>query len=135
VYRPLVVATATWTAAVLAALAGVLLPIQDERLSFALFAFAVGLGLLVAALMIADGVRRRRSRRHTPLAPAQAVLDRLEYLPSITTGTWRIQWHGARTRVMAERPTPGGGVPAELLGRAPDQLAPAKPPERAASAG
>ena len=88
----------------LAALAGVLIPSEYERLSLALFAFAVGLGLLVAALMVADGLRRRRSRRLAALAPARQALDRLEYLPSITTGAWRIQWRGARVRVMPERP-------------------------------
>ncbi len=103
--RPLAAASAAWTVAILAALAGVLLPSDRVRVSLALFAFAAGLGLLVAIVLVADGVRHRHARRRAAAAAPQSPLSRLEYLPSVTTGTRRISWHGARYGVMRRPPT------------------------------
>jgi hypothetical protein len=90
--------------AVLAAVAGVLLPGDDVRVSLALFAFAVALGLVVSILLVADGVRHRRRRRGAAHA-AQSPLRRLEYLPPVTTATRRIRWRGARPQVMRRQST------------------------------
>ena len=101
--RPLTLASAAWTVAILAAIAGVELPSDHMVLSLALFAFAVGLGLLVAITLVADGMRRRRARRRQAAA-APSPLLRLEYLPSVTTGTRRIRWRGATSRLTTRRP-------------------------------
>ncbi len=97
--RPLAIATTAWAVAVLAALAGVLLPLDRERLSLALFAFAVGLALLVALFLVADGVRHRAASRRD-IAARLTALRRLEHLPSVTTATRRLRWRGTRCRVV-----------------------------------
>ncbi len=101
--RPLATAGAAWILAILAATAGVLLPSEDMRLSLALFALAMGLGLLIGGLLVADGLRRRRARQRAALTDAQSGLERLEYLPSVTTATLRLQWRGARVQVTGGR--------------------------------
>ncbi|MDQ6857200.1 MAG: hypothetical protein M3Z57_09020, partial [Candidatus Dormibacteraeota bacterium] len=98
--RPLATASAAWTVAILAAITGVALPGADTRLSLALFAFAVGLGLVVAIVLIADGIRQRSARRSHAAEQALCALSRLEYLPSVTTGTRRIRWRGGRHVVL-----------------------------------
>jgi hypothetical protein len=102
--RPLSIASAAWTVAILAAIAGVELPSDHMVLSLALFAFAVGLGLLVAITLVADGLRRRRARHQRAAAAAPSPLHRLEYLPAVTTGTRRIRWRGATSRLTPRRP-------------------------------
>jgi peptidoglycan/LPS O-acetylase OafA/YrhL len=93
--RPLVTVSAAWALAIGAALAGVLQPSDRLRLSVALFAFAVALALLVAIVLVADGLRHRRSRRRATATAAGSPLDRLEYLPSVTTPSRRLVWHGS----------------------------------------
>ncbi|HSP65293.1 MAG TPA: hypothetical protein VLO10_03800, partial [Candidatus Deferrimicrobium sp.] len=93
--RPLTVASTAWTLAILAAVGGVLIPSDDMRLSLALFAFAVALALVVGLLLVADGLRNRTARHHAE-ATAASPLGRLEYLPSVTTGTRRVHWRGAQ---------------------------------------
>jgi hypothetical protein len=114
VARPLAVASAAWAVAILAAVAGVLLPSDHMRISLALFAFAVGLGLLVAVVLVADGLRHRSARRRATADAVRSPLGRLEYLPSVATRTRRIRWRGARSQVTARRarlgPTPFGAV-------------------------
>jgi hypothetical protein len=116
--RPFAVASAAWSIAIVAAVAGVLLPSEHMRISLALFAFAVALGLLVAILLVDDGLRHRRSRHRAAAETTRSPLRRLEYLPSVTTRTRRIRWRGGRSQVTARRarlgPTPFGA-----LGRAP----------------
>ncbi len=115
--RALTAATIAWSVAVLAAVAGAVLPSDREQLSLALFAFAVALGLTVAILLVADGLRRRRSRRRTGAA-ARSPLARLEYLPAVTTRTRLIRWRGARSQVIRRKATPGPMAATELRGSA-----------------
>lgn len=115
--RSLTAATIAWSVAVLAAIAGAVLPSDREQLSLGLFAFAVALGLTVAILLVADGLRRRRSHRRGQAA-AQSPLARLEYLPAVTTRTRLIRWRGARSQVIRRKATPGSVATAELRGSA-----------------
>jgi hypothetical protein len=102
--RPLAIASAAWTVAILAAITGVLLPGDDMRLSLALFAFAMGLAMLVATVLVSDGLRHRSARRRAAAAMAQSALGRLEYLSSVTTRTRRIQWRGSQDRLSRRPP-------------------------------
>jgi hypothetical protein len=101
--RPLAVASAAWAVAILAAAAGVLLPSDHMRVSLALFAFAVALGLLVAIVLVADGLRHRSARRRAAVETVHSPLGRLDYLPSVTTRTRLIRWRGARYQLTARR--------------------------------
>ena len=125
--RPLAVASAAWTVAILAAVAGVLLPSDLVRVSLALFAFAVGLGLLVAIILVADGLRHRGARRRAAAETAHSPLGRLEYVPAVTTRTRRIRWRGARSQVTARRarlgPTPFATVDAAPQAQQPSEPA------------
>ena len=95
--RPLRTAIAAWVVAILAAVAGALLPPEDLRAALALFAFAVALGLFVAVVLVADGLRQRRTRRRGIVA--RSVLARLDYIPPVTTATRRIHWRGTPYRM------------------------------------
>ncbi len=118
--RPLAVASAAWTVAILAAIAGVLVPSDDLRLPVALFAFAVALAMLVALVLVADGLHRRRARRLAGSDGLRSPLGRLEYLPSVTTGTPRLHWRGSRYRVTSGREARPGGTPQVVdAGQAP----------------
>ncbi len=122
--RALAAASAAWTVAILAALAGVLLPSDRERVSLGLFASAVTLGLLVAVILVADGLRRRRARRLAATASASA-LRRLEHLPSVTTGTRRIAWRGSRALVgplPAARPSEPVQLPGQVAAASATEL-------------
>ncbi len=109
----------------LAAVAGVILPSQQQRLSLALFAAAVGLSLVTALALIADGLHQRRLRRKAIAKEAHQSLARLEYLPSVTTRTRRLRWRGGRSRVSrtpAPRQVPATSTPAP--GQVPATSAP-----------
>jgi hypothetical protein len=106
--RQLAVATAAWVLAVLAAIVGVVLPRTQHRLALGLFVFAVVASVGVAILLLLDGVRRRPRRPRAP-APGESPLDRLEYLPAVTTRTRRLQWRGGRHLVGDRPPTPTAG--------------------------
>jgi hypothetical protein len=93
--RRLAVATVAWVLAVLAAIAGVVLPGNQHRLALALFVFAVVAGVGVAVLLLLDGLRQRPSRRRGSTSGG-SPLDRLEYLPVVTTRTRRLHWRGGR---------------------------------------
>ena len=107
--RPLTVASIAWSVAIVSAITGLLLPSPQERVSFGLFAFAVAVGLLVAILLVADGLRQR-ARRRAAGAGAGSPLGRLEYLPSVTTRTKLIRWRGGRSQVARRRT--GANAPA-----------------------
>jgi hypothetical protein len=93
--RRLAVATVAWVLAVLAAIVGVVLPSNQHPLALALFAFAVVAGVGVAVLLLLDGLRQRPSRRRGSMSRG-SPLDRLEYLPAVTTRTRRLHWGGGR---------------------------------------
>jgi hypothetical protein len=93
--RRLAVATVAWVLAVLAAIVGVVLPGNQHRLALALFVFAVVAGVGVAVLLLLDGLRQRPSRRRRSTSGG-SPLDRLEYLPAVTTRTRRLHWRGGR---------------------------------------
>lgn len=93
--RQLAVATVAWVLAVLAAIVGVVLPSNQHRLALALFMVAVVAGAGVAILLLLDGLRRRPRRRRGS-SSAGSPLDRLEYLPTVTTRTRRLFWQGGR---------------------------------------
>ncbi len=131
--RPLATASAAWTVAILAATAGVLLPGDEVRVSLALFAFAVGLALIVASVLVADGVRRRRARTRAAAEAAVATLGRLEYLPSVTTGTRRTSWRGSPYRTIRVRGE-GGAEPTAIPLQGTAQPSGALPETFAASA-
>jgi hypothetical protein len=103
--RPLTGAGLALAAAVLAAIAAALLPSDLQRLSLGLFAFAVAASIGAALLLVADG-RRRRSRRRAAAAAARSTLSRLEYLPTVTTGTRKLLWRGGRYLVGSRSATP-----------------------------
>jgi hypothetical protein len=92
--RQLAVATVAWVLAVLAAIVGVVLPSNQHRLALALFVFAVVAGVGVAILLLLDGLGRRPGRRGS--ASDGSPLDRLEYLPAVTTRARRLHWRGGR---------------------------------------
>ncbi|MBJ7593869.1 MAG: hypothetical protein JF886_03245 [Candidatus Dormibacteraeota bacterium] len=100
--RPLTVASVAWSVAIASAITGLLLPSPQERVSLGLFAFAVAVGLSVAIVLIADGLRHR-ARHGAGVAGAQSPLGRLEYLPAVTTRTKLIRWRGGRSRVARRR--------------------------------
>ncbi len=109
--RPLTVASVAWSVAIASAITGLLLPSPQERVSLGLFAFAVAVGLLVATVLIADGLRHR-ARRRAGVAGAQSALGRLEYLPAVTTRTKLIRWRGGRSQVARRRT--GANAPASV---------------------
>jgi hypothetical protein len=101
--RQLAVATAAWLLAILAAIVGVVLPGDQHRLALALFVFAVVASVGVAILLLLDGLRQRPRRRRGS-ASGGSPLDRLEYLPPVTTRTRRLNWRGGR-HLMTDAPT------------------------------
>jgi hypothetical protein len=110
--RQLAVATVAWVLAVLAAIVGVVLPRNQHRLALALFVFAVVASVGVAVLLLLDGIRRRpRSRRAR--ASGESPLDRLEYLPAVTTRTRRLHWRGGHHVMTDARPAPDERAPQE----------------------
>ena len=93
--RRLAVATVAWVLAVLAAIVAVVLPTDQHPLALAFFVFAVVAGVGVAILLLLDGLRQRPHRRRGS-ASGGSPLDRLEYLPAVTTRTRRLHWRGGR---------------------------------------
>ena len=115
--RPLTVASVAWSVAIASAITGLLLPSTQESVSLGLFAFAVAVGLLVAIVLVADGLRQR-ARRRAGVAGVRSPLARLEYLPAVTTASKLIRWRGARSRVMRRRTGANAPASRELTGSA-----------------
>lgn len=84
--------------AVLAAIAAAVLPASLQRQSLGLFAFAVAGSVAVAILLVADS-RRRRTVRRRAVPRMESPLHRLDHMPTVTTGTRRIRWHGGPYRL------------------------------------
>jgi hypothetical protein len=135
--RQLAVATVAWVLAVLAAIMGVVLPSNLHPLALALFVFAVVASVGVAILLLLDGLRQRPRRRRGS-ASGGSPLDRLEYLPAVTTRTRRLQWRGGRHLMTDTDATSAASAPQDevnLIGsvqsrrdRAPDVTGSAYPP-------
>jgi hypothetical protein len=111
--RQLAVATVAWVLAVLAAIVGVVLPRNQHRLALALFVFAVVASVGVAVLLLLDGIRQRPRRRRGK-APDASPLDRLEYLPAVTSRTRRLHWRGGHQVMTDARPTDEGASEEEV---------------------
>jgi hypothetical protein len=107
--RQLAVATVAWVLAVLAAIVGVVLPPNQHPVALALFVFAVVASVGVAALLLLDGLRPRLRRRRGA-ASGGSPLDRLEYLPAVTTRTRRLHWRGGRHLMSDPGPAPDDGA-------------------------
>jgi membrane protein implicated in regulation of membrane protease activity len=121
------VAGLAWTVGLGSALAGVMVSGSRQRISLALLGFAAALVLLGAVVMVL-GRRRREARSRRALEAAQAALARLEYIPPVTSGTRRIRWRGSRSRMkpVADQATDlvgHDGDPGRRSGRAADAVA------------
>jgi len=92
--RSLTLAAVALCFAVLAAVAAALLPGDLQRVALALFASAAAISVGVAILLLSGGGRRRDTHRRA--ATAESPLSRLDYLPTVTTRTRRLQWRGGR---------------------------------------
>ena len=135
--RQLAVATVAWVLAVLAAIVGVVLPTSQHGLALALFVFAVVASVGVAILLLLDGLRQRPQRGRGS-ASGGSPLDRLEYLPAVTTRTRRLHWRGGRHLMTGTQATSAASASQEevdLIGsvqprrdRAQDVTASAYPP-------
>jgi hypothetical protein len=126
--RRLAVATVAWVLAVLAAIVGVVLPGNQHRLALAFFVFAVVAGVTVAVLLLLDGFRQRPSRRRATTSGG-SPLDRLEYLPSVTTRTRRLHWGGGRRLMTNAEANPDASASQEevdLIGTAQPRRDPAQ---------
>jgi hypothetical protein len=135
--RRLAVATVAWVLAVVAAIVGVVLPHNQHQLALACFVLAVVAGAGVASLLLLDGLTQR-PRRRRGRASAGSPLDRLEYLPAVTTRTRRLHWRGGRhlmTDAQATSDVHASQEEVDLIGsvhprsdRAPGVTASAYPP-------
>jgi hypothetical protein len=110
-----------WVFAVASAVGGVITGQTGTRLSLGLYAAAVALGVVVAALLLLSVVRRRRARARTPAAPAVSALSRLDYLPSVTSRAPRLRWRGDQYWAIGQIGDPADLTPGEerdLIGSA-----------------
>lgn len=96
-------AIAVWSLAVASAVAGILTANTSPRLSLALYALAVALGVAVGVTLLVLAARRGIARRTPQTVPDPSPLRRLDYLPSVTSRAPRLRWQGDRYWAIGQR--------------------------------